>query len=719
MTTKNVLTYPSNVVSITGYSTFTLSQHSSQHNLNLLFYPSHFLKTILAKSAKGTFALAPTYKINNSTKAKESFFSNAIFKSYVSRYLYMITKLKNLILSITLFLIPTVIFAQTPPPLGVAADFVLFTSIGAITNDVFSQLTGNIGTNSGACSGFGNVNGQMHIVNAVSARCAIDVAIADTNLRNQIPNLTIGPVLGSGQVLVPNVYLLPAAASIVDTLILDGGGDSSACFVFQIGGALTTAAGATIKLINGTQSINVFWKVVGAFSMAVNGNFKGTIISNEAIALGVGCTFDGRALTTVGAVSVSALTAVKNSSYYAKGPLAPNMQAISCSAVLASSGIVKNTGTTNVVGDIGSNSLSTSGFNQGDVVGLIHPTPDHSTSLASSDLTSLETYLNSLPYDIELIYPALFGNSQVLTPNVYLMNAAAILNDTIFLDAKGVDDAVFVIRIMGALTTNLNPQVVLVGGTQANNVFWQVDGAVTIGSGSNFNGIIVANGAIILNNGVILNGKALSTDGHITTKNANITSNTCAYSLPIELLSFTANANDEHVKINWVTASESNNEYFTVEKSLDGIKFEILAKIDGAGNSSQILNYSAVDNAPLNGISYYRLKQTDYSGKTEYSNMVAVEFKIINDFIFNIYPNPNDGEVFNLQISNNDNEEVLVVVYDILNKEVFSKVIVTSNNDKEVYAIYPSQKLNPGVYLMTVASGNKIYKKRLIVINNK
>ncbi len=630
----------------------------------------------------------------------------------------MITKLKNAILSITLFLFSTLVFAQTPPPLGVATDFVLFTSVGAISNSVFSQITGNVGTNGGgSCTGFGNVNGQMHVGDAVSAQCAIDLGIAYTNLSGQTPGPTIGPVLGSGQVLLPNVYLLPAAASIVDTLILDGGGNVNACFVFQIGGALTTAAGTKIILTNGTQACNVFWVVVGAFDLATNASFKGTIIASGAITLAVGCSLEGRALSTVGAVSVSALTAgtpIGCGSPILNGPIAPNMQAISCFAVLAASGIVTNTGTTNVVGHIGSNTLNASGFNPLGVVGLIHPIPDIATAQGASDLTSLDSYLTGLPYDIELLYPNLFGNSQVLTPHVYIMNAAAMLTDTIFLDARGVAGAVFVIRIIGALTTNSNPQVVLVGGTQANNVFWQVDGAVTISSSGNFNGIIVANGAIVLNTGVILSGKALSIAGHITTQDANITSIICAYPLPIELLSFTAVAKDAYVQLNWATASEINNDYFTIERSIDGINFATIAIVDGAGNSSQILNYSAVDNAPLNGIAYYRLKQTDYDGQFDYSNLVAVEFNNMNDFIFNIYPNPNNGESFNLQIPKN-NAEVLVVVYDILGNEIYSKVIVESINGNDVYAIDPSQKLNPGVYLITATSSNKIYNKKLIV----
>ena len=1023
ITTEHELIDRPKLMTITRQTTFTMSRHSSQPNVFLFFFHRTFFKNNFSQPQMAHLLL-PHHPKPPSAKAKEPI-SNAIFNR-ISDYFILITKLKNAILSIPLFLFSTVVLAQTPPPLGTAADFVFFTSAGAISNGLFSQITGNIGTGAGAVTGFGNVNGQIHIGNATTIQCAIDLGIADANISGQIPGPTIGAVLGNGQVLLPDVYLLPAAASIAGTLILDGGGNPNACFVFQIGGALTTAAGTTVILTNGTQACNVFWKVVGAFSMAVNSSVKGTIISTAAITFAVGCSLEGRALTTAGAITGSSLTAgtpICSDSPILTGPLAPNLCIVGCFALLTSSGTISNTSTTNVVGDIGSNSGTVSGFNAAGVVGLIHPIPDAATAQASSDLSNLYTYLNGLPVDIELLAPVLFGKSQVLTPHVYIMNAAAMLTDTIFLDARGVAGAVFVIRVIGALTTNSNPQVVLVGGTEATNVFWQVEGAVTISSSGNFNGIIVANnGSIILNTGVVLSGGAFSTTGNITTQDANAidgltrywtgavdtdwftTGNWCApiipnfgtnvyiptapaggnfpsigapnavcrnltistgaslgfvethgldvcgnwlnngtvtpaaggvtfvgttkqtiggtsansfynltinntsstgvtltnpksvagiftltdglfyttatnlltlnsgssvgavsdnsfvsgpmakvgttnftfpvgkdakyrpisistltgsetftaeyfhidpniipynvtskeatlnnigrceywmlnrtgvqnafvtlswdsYScgvtviadlavarwdgavwrdhgqsaptgspdpgtgtittsvtvtsfspftlastinnnpLPTELLSFTALAKDAYVQINWATASEINNNYFTIERSIDGINFETIATVDGAGNSSQILNYSAVDNAPLCGISYYRLKQTDYDGEFSYSSLVAVEFNNMNEFIFNIYPNPNNGEYINLQTPKN-NPGVLIIVYDMLGNKIYSKVIIASINAHDVYTINPSQKLKPGVYLITATSSNKIYNKKLIV----
>ncbi len=96
--------------------------------------------------------------------------------------------------------------------------------------------------------------------------------------------------------------------------------------------------------------------------------------------------------------------------------------------------------------------------------------------------------------------------------------------------------------------------------------------------------------------------------------------------LPIKLLSFSAKPNDEEVDLNWTTATETNNDFFTIERSANGKDFSLIGIKKGAGNSTTVLGYSAIDKEPLPGISYYRLKQTDFDGKFSYSNTIAVKF---------------------------------------------------------------------------------------------
>jgi hypothetical protein len=99
-----------------------------------------------------------------------------------------------------------------------------------------------------------------------------------------------------------------------------------------------------------------------------------------------------------------------------------------------------------------------------------------------------------------------------------LLNAATVFTDTLFLDAQGNADAVFVIKVYGALTTSTFSNVVLTNGTQAKNVYWKIDGAVEINENSIFKGnIICNNGAVALKTGVNLSGRAFTTAGSMLT----------------------------------------------------------------------------------------------------------------------------------------------------------------------------------------------------------
>jgi hypothetical protein len=95
--------------------------------------------------------------------------------------------------------------------------------------------------------------------------------------------------------------------------------------------------------------------------------------------------------------------------------------------------------------------------------------------------------------------------------------------------------------------------------------------------------------------------------------------------LPIELISFEGITKNGYNHLFWKTASESNNDYFTIEKTQDGINFTPIANINGAGNSNMVLNYDYIDYNIINTITYYRLKQTDYDGKYEYSNIIGLD----------------------------------------------------------------------------------------------
>jgi hypothetical protein len=433
----------------------------------------------------------------------------------------MKTQLHTALTAVLLLSISTVNFAQAPP-LGTAANFVLFTSVGAVTNSgitYLTHLTGNVGTNSGSLSGFGNVDGQMHFAgDSASLQCAKDLLAAYDSLNMAIPDSTIGLVIGNGEILHAGIYLMPGVASLNLGLTLDAKGDPNAVFIFKTSLAFSTSANSKIHLINGAKACNVFWKIDGAVSIGTGTTMRGTIISGGAISMSAGDTLEGRALTINGAVltdSLLAYTPICGSPL--TGPTAPALASTACYALFSSTGEVTNAGVTHVTGDIGTNSVLTTGFDHLLVTGTIHPIPDGSTAQCAIDLSNIYTYLNTLPSDIELLYPAQFGHNLVLTPHTYIMKAATVFTDTLYLNAQGNANAVFVIQLNGALSTSIHSKVKLINGTQAKNVYWKIDGAVLIDSNSVFNGTIICQGAISIDTGTIFNGSALTVVGVLKT----------------------------------------------------------------------------------------------------------------------------------------------------------------------------------------------------------
>lgn len=434
--------------------------------------------------------------------------------------------IRNILGAATLLCVSSTIFSQAPL-LGTAANFVLFSTNGAVGNSGISQLTGNVGTNNGSSTNFGNVNGQMHDADGASAQCAADVLIAYNQLNSTVPGFFPAPLLGNGQTLVPGVYEITGASTLNLNLNLDAQGDPNAVFIFQIQGSFSSNANAKVNLLNDAMACNVFWKVEGLVSLASGTTMRGTIIANNAaIEISTGDTLEGRALSTAGSVTVDgvfAYTPIGCGSPTLTGPMAPELGSAACFGIFSSDGPVMNAGITNVTGDVGTNVGLTSGYNALLVDGMIHPIPDVATAEASSDLLIAYNYANTLPYDIELLYPAQFGNNLVLTPHTYVMNGAVTFTDSLYLNALGDANAVFLIQVNGAFTTSTYSKVLLINGTQAKNVYWKIDGAVEINDYSIFNGTIICNnGAINLMSGVTMNGRALSTSGAVSTSAVNV-----------------------------------------------------------------------------------------------------------------------------------------------------------------------------------------------------
>jgi hypothetical protein len=181
--------------------------------------------------------------------------------------------------------------------------------------------------------------------------------------------------------------------------------------------------------------------------------------------------------------------------------------------------------------------------------------------------------------------------------------------------------------------------------------------------------------------------------------------------LPIELLDFRALCDKAVVKAKWTTASETNNDYFILERSADGIHFTEAAKVKGAGNSSTPNYYSANDFAPETGTSYYRLKQVDFNGQFTYSKTVAVFCKVKGLEVTAIIPVPSDNYVdIYYYIDKDDN--MLFQLYDAIGRQVIRETD-QAHEGGNIHRI-DLTSISSGVYFVTVKSSDDIYTAKII-----
>lgn len=186
--------------------------------------------------------------------------------------------------------------------------------------------------------------------------------------------------------------------------------------------------------------------------------------------------------------------------------------------------------------------------------------------------------------------------------------------------------------------------------------------------------------------------------------------------LPITLVSFNAERlNNGKVRLNWTTASETNNAYFAIERSLDGRNFQQIGTRDGAGNSTAINDYSFLD-TPSQGFNYYRLKQVDFNGNHDYSSIKAIyveETATIASFA--IYPNPVvQGEKFNLSYAVSEATPVTISLADATGRMLYQ--FGTILNPESGVLELTSDKLNKGLNLVRVTDGrSNTHSFKLIV----
>ena len=192
------------------------------------------------------------------------------------------------------------------PPLGRAASFSVLGT--AATNGGLTTISGDLGTYPAVtAAGFpdGTVQGVTHTGDAAAAAAEIDLTGAYADAAGRTPSSEFAGDL-NGVTFTPGVHHTGAALALsaAGVLTLDAQRNPNAVFIFQIDGALNTAAGSSVQLINGASAANVFWQVNGAAGTGALSTFSGTILAAGAITVGAGGTLIGRALSS-GAVTLA------------------------------------------------------------------------------------------------------------------------------------------------------------------------------------------------------------------------------------------------------------------------------------------------------------------------------------------------------------------------------------------------------------------------------
>lgn len=153
--------------------------------------------------------------------------------------------------------------------------------------------------------------------------------------------------------------------------------------------------------------------------------------------------------------------------------------------------------------------------------------------------------------------------------------------------------------------------------------------------------------------------------------------------LPVELLYFHGLCKEGAVELKWATASELNNDYFTVEKSYNAQSFFMIGTLTGSGTTSLQHNYTFMDKdiSSDNGLAYYRIKQTDFNGDFSFSNITYVHCNSTTDlFSGNLFPNPANHSV-SLVFSTKQSGNIVTQVTDVLGRVIFEKTVFVSEGD--------------------------------------
>lgn len=175
--------------------------------------------------------------------------------------------------------------------------------------------------------------------------------------------------------------------------------------------------------------------------------------------------------------------------------------------------------------------------------------------------------------------------------------------------------------------------------------------------------------------------------------------------LPIELAYFRTSTNSNEIILHWATYAEIDNDFFSIQKSIDMRNWESIAQIDGQGNANEVHEYSFIDTYPVKGTSYYRIKQTDFDGRFSYTHVVLVNIGVQS---FSLFPNPSNGVFTILSSDEIDIEDVSI--FDVAGNETpFQYTVQDTEIAIDLGAVYK------GLYFVSIMQASEHVVKKLVV----
>ena len=185
--------------------------------------------------------------------------------------------------------------------------------------------------------------------------------------------------------------------------------------------------------------------------------------------------------------------------------------------------------------------------------------------------------------------------------------------------------------------------------------------------------------------------------------------------VPVELTSFTADIQNESVMLKWITVTETNNQGFEVERSVNNKEWNKIGYVAGNGNSTEKIEYLFVDKIERSGKFYYRLKQIDYDGTINFTS--SIEAEIISPLNYSLeqnFPNPFNPST-NIKYSIASDDLVTVKVYDVLGNEI--AMLVNQRQDAGKYEIlFDASKLSSGIYIYSITTSNYADQRKMLLI---